>query len=61
MIHTAYGPFEQEDDSDEGYTVAHTSPTYIIDRALKGRVVWSDYDFPIDLFVEDVRTVLKHY
>jgi len=63
MVYDTYGvgPFEQEDDSEEGYTVAHTSPTYILDRALKGRVVWSDYDFPTDLFVEDVRTVLKHY
>lgn len=55
------GPIEESDDSDEGYTVIHTSPTYILDSDLKGRVVWSDYDFPIDLFVEDVRTVLDNY
>ena len=55
------GPLQVEDDSEEGYTVAHTSPTYILDTELKGRVVWSDYDFPVDLFVEDVRTVLEHY
>tara|TARA_B100000767_G_scaffold105954_1_gene101729 strand:- start:2446 stop:3009 length:564 start_codon:yes stop_codon:yes gene_type:complete len=63
MVYEAYGvgPFEQEDDSDEGYTVAHTSPTYIIDTDLLGRVVWSDYDFPQDLFIEDIRTVLDNY
>jgi hypothetical protein len=25
---------------------------------LDGRVVWSEYDWPIDLFVEDLRTVI---
>lgn len=55
------GPYEESDDSEEGYTVAHTSPTYILDTDLMGRVVWSNYDFPTDLFVEDVRTVLDNY
>ena len=54
-------PYEADDDSDEGYTVGHPSPTYILDTDGVGRVVWTDYDFPIDLFVEDVRTVLEHY
>jgi cytochrome oxidase Cu insertion factor (SCO1/SenC/PrrC family) len=60
MVYDTYGagPIEQGDDSSEGYTVAHTSPTYILDSNLKGRVVWSDYDFPVDLFLEDLRTVL---
>jgi protein SCO1/2 len=62
-VYEAYGvgPFEQEDDSDEGYTVVHTSPTYILDTDLLARVVWSDYDFPQDLVIEDVRTVLENY
>ena len=62
-VYQAYGvyPVEQDDDSDEGYTVAHPSPTYILDTNLKARVVWSDYDFPIDLFVEDVRTVIENF
>ena len=62
-VYENYGvfPLREDDDSDEGYTVAHPSPTYILDTNLKGRVVWSDYDFPIDLFVEDVRTVLDNY
>ncbi len=63
MVYETYGvyPVEDSDDSDEGYTVLHPSPTYIIDTELKGRVVWSDFDFPVDLFVEDVRTVLENY
>tara|TARA_B100000767_G_scaffold169748_1_gene158936 strand:+ start:2361 stop:2954 length:594 start_codon:yes stop_codon:yes gene_type:complete len=63
MVYETYGvyPYEEGDDSDEGYTVAHPSPTYILDSDLMGRVVWSDYDFPVDLFVEDVRTVLENY
>ena len=62
-VYENYGvfPVEQGDDSDEGYTVAHPSPTYIIDSNLKGRVVWSDFDFPGDLFTEDLRTVIENY
>ena len=62
-IYENYGvfPYEEGDDSDEGYTVAHPSPTYILDTEGKGRVVWSDYDFPVDLFLEDLRTVLENY
>ena len=62
-VYESYGvsPAQQEDDSEEGYTVAHPSPTYILDTNLKSRVVWSDFDFPVDLFVEDVRTVLENY
>ena len=54
-------PYESPDDSEEGYTVGHPSPTYIMDTNGKARVVWTDYDFPVDLFIEDVRTVLEHY
>ena len=62
-VYENYGvfPYTEEDDSDEGYTVAHPSPTYILDADGKGRVVWSDYDFPVDLFVDDLRTVIEHY
>ena len=62
-VYEKYGvlPVEQGDDSDEGYTVAHPSPTYIIDSNLKGRVVWSDFDFPVDLFTKDLRTVIENY
>ena len=62
-VYENYGvfPVEQGDDSDEGYTVAHPSPTYIIDSNLKGRGVWSDFDFPVDLFTKDLRTVIENY
>ena len=62
-VYENYGvfPVEQGDDSDEGYTVAHPSPPYIIDSNLKGRVVWSDFDFPVDLFTKDLRTVIENY
>ena len=62
-IYENYGvyPYEEGDDSEEGYTVAHPSPTYILDTEGQGRVVWSDYDFPTDLFLEDLRTVIEHY
>ena len=62
-VYENYGvfPVDQGDDSDEGYTVAHPSPTYIIDSNLKGRVVWSDFDFPVDLFTKDLRTVIENY
>ena len=62
-VYENYGvfPVEQGDDSEEGYTVAHPSPTYIIDSNLKGRVVWSDFDFPVDLFTKDLRTVIENY
>ncbi len=58
-VYYAYGagPIEVEDDSEEGYDVVHTTPNYIIDSSLRGRVVWSDFDFPVDLFLEDLRTV----
>ena len=34
---------------------------HILDTKGNGRVVWSDYDFPTDLFLEDNRTVINHY
>ncbi len=62
-VYETYGvyPVEQEDNSSEGYTVAHPSPTYILDTDTLGRVVWSDYDFPTDLFLEDLRKVIENY
>ena len=60
IVWDAYGvqPIEQEDDSEEGYEVIHQQPTYIIDSNLKGRVVWSQEDWPVDLFLEDLKTVM---
>ncbi|MDP6870045.1 MAG: SCO family protein [Candidatus Poseidoniaceae archaeon] len=60
-VHYAYGvaPMEVEDDSNDEYDVVHTTPTYIIDKDSNGRVVWSDFDFPVDLFLEDLRKVIE--
>jgi len=59
---TAYGiaPIEYEDDSEEGYDIIHQQPTYILDSDLMGRVVWSQADWPVDLFLEDLRTVMDN-
>ena len=46
-------PYDEED-----YQEIHLQPVYILDTNLKGRVVWSEYDWPIDLFMEDLRTVI---
>ena len=43
---------------DDTYQDIHLQPVYILDTNLNGRVVWSEYDWPIDLFVEDLRTVI---
>ena len=43
---------------DETYQEIHLQPVYILDTNLKGRVVWSEYDWPVDLFLEDLRTVI---
>ena len=62
-VYETYGvyPIEEDDNSSEGYTVIHPSPTYILDTDTLARVVWSDFDFPTDLFLEDLRTVIENY
>jgi hypothetical protein len=32
---------------------------YILDSKLNGRVMWDKYDWPIDLFMEDLLTVIN--
>jgi cytochrome oxidase Cu insertion factor (SCO1/SenC/PrrC family) len=58
---TTYGvnPVNFDDDTDEGYGFAHTQPTYIIDDEGKPRVVWSDAEIPVDLFLQDLRAILE--
>lgn len=62
-VYETYGvyPVESDDNSSEGYTVLHPSPTYILDTDTLARVVWSDFDFPTDLFLEDLRKVIENY
>ena len=51
-------PINFEDNSTEGYGYAHTQPTYIIDDRGYFRVVWTEPDWPTDLFLEDLRQII---
>ena len=57
-IKTTYEEYDVVPYDDETYQDIHLQPVYILDTNLDGRVVWSEYDWPIDLFVEDLRTVI---
>ena len=57
-IHNTYEEYDVTPYDDETYQDIHLQPVYILDTNLDGRVVWSEYDWPIDLFVEDLRTVI---
>ena len=57
-IRTTYSEYDVVPYDDETYEDIHLQPVYIIDTNLKGRVVWSDYDWPVDLFLDDLRTVI---
>jgi len=57
-IHNTYEEYDVVPYDDETYQDVHLQPVYILDTHLDGRVVWSEYDWPIDLFVEDLRTVI---
>ena len=37
----------------------YLQPVYILDSKLNGRVMWDKYDWPIELFMEDLRTVIN--
>ena len=57
-IHNTYEEYDVTPYDDETYQDIHLQPVYILDTNLDGRVVWSEYDWPIDLFLEDLRTVI---
>ena len=57
-IRTTYSEYDVVPYDFETYEDIHLQPVYIIDTNLKGRVVWSDYDWPVDLFLDDLRTVI---
>lgn len=57
-IRNTYSEYDVEPYDEEDYQDIHLQPVYILDSNLKGRVMWSDYDWPIDLFMEDLRTVI---
>ncbi|RJV00497.1 MAG: SCO family protein [Candidatus Poseidoniales archaeon] len=58
QIHTTYSAYDVVPYDEEDYQDIHLQPVYILDTNLKGQVVWSEYDWPIDLFLEDLRTVI---
>ena len=57
-IHNTYEEYDVTPYDDETYQDIHLQPVYILDSNLDGRVVWTEYDWPIDLFMEDLRTVI---
>ena len=57
-IKNTYSEYDVVPYDEEDYQDIHLQPVYILDTNLKGRVVWSEYDWPIDLFMEDLRTVI---
>ena len=57
-IRNTYSEYDVVPYDEEEYQDIHLQPVYILDSNLKGRVMWSEYDWPIDLFMEDLRTVI---
>ena len=53
-------PITFEDNSSEGYGFSHPQPTYIIDKSGYLKLVWTDADWPADLFLEDLRKVIEN-
>ena len=47
------------DQTTNDYDIAHQQYTYILDDDLKLRVRWSGDDWPVDLFLKDLRTVMS--
>ena len=58
QIRNTYSEYDIVPYDEEAYQEVHLQPVYILDTDLKGRVVWIEYDWPIDLFMEDLRTVI---
>ncbi len=52
-------PLEYDDETGDSYEIAHQQYTYILDDDLKLRVRWSGADWPVDLFLDDLRTVMS--
>ena len=58
QIRNTYSEYDIVPYDEEAYQEVHLQPVYILEADLKGRVVWIEYDWPIDLFMEDLRTVI---
>ena len=59
QIRNTYSEYDIVPYDEEEYQELHLQPVYILDSDLKGRVMWSEYDWPIDLFMEDLYTVIE--
>ena len=59
QIRNTYSEYDIVPYDEEEYLELHLQPVYILDSDLKGRVMWSEYDWPIDLFMEDLYTVIE--
>ena len=57
-IKATYSAYDIVPYDEEEYQVLHLQPVYILDSNLKGQVMWSEFDWPVDLLIEDLRTVL---
>lgn len=57
-IKATYSAYDIVPYDEEEYQVLHLQPVYILDTNLKGQVMWSEFDWPVDLFIEDLRTVM---
>ena len=57
-IQNTYEAYDVVPYDEDEYEDIHLQPVYILDANLDGRVVWTEYDWPIDLFMEDLRTVI---
>ncbi len=60
-VWTSYGivPVEYDENNSQGYDIAHQQETFILDKDLKLQVRWSGADWPLDLFMEDLQSVIK--
>ena len=47
------------ENNSQGYDIAHQQETFILDKDLKLQVRWSGADWPLDLFMEDLQSVIK--
>tara|TARA_B110001452_G_scaffold165360_1_gene138017 strand:+ start:6574 stop:7149 length:576 start_codon:yes stop_codon:yes gene_type:complete len=58
-IRNTYSAYDVVPYDEEDYQEIHLQPVYILDSKLNGQVVWNEYDWPVDLFIEDLRTVIN--
>jgi len=55
----SYSHYDIEPYNDETYDELHLQPTFILDTNLNARVMWKEFDWPVDLFLDDLRKVVE--